>query len=90
MHNFEFMHNDLHACNVLLHFEEDKVYVGIVDWGRVDCCPSINHSPALPDDKQTTKNAYKMKFKHLSLECIFVTPPCYSKPQEVYILSYLV
>lgn len=90
MHNFDFMHNDLHAYNVLLHFEEEKVYVGIADWGRADYYPSLNHSPALPDDEQTTKDAYRTKFKHLAPECIFRTPPCYSKPQEVYSLSYLV
>lgn len=90
MHNFDFMHNDLHAYNMLLHFEEDKVYIGIADWGWADHCPSINQSPALPDDTEATKTSYRTRFKHLAPECLSINPPLYSKPQEVYSLSYLV
>ena len=35
LHYHEFMHNDLHGQNILLHFGQRGVYVGIADWGRL-------------------------------------------------------
>ncbi len=88
MHNFNFLHNDLHSQNILLHFVDDKAYVGIGDWpARSELL--LVACPALADDKEATVLQAKRNYKHLALECFGVAPPKYSFPQEIYSLYFL-
>lgn len=58
MHYHEFMHNDLHGRNILLHFGQRGVYVGSADWGRAAYHFTTTHFPTLPDQEASTKSAW--------------------------------
>ena len=88
MHYHDFMHNDLHGKNFLLHFGQRGVYVGIIDWGHASYYPTTTHVPLLPDVQSSTKLAWITCYKHVAPECFSKNPPPYSKAQEIYSLSY--
>lgn len=88
MHYHEFMHNDLHGRNILLHFGARGVYVGIADWGRAAIFPTTAHFPALTDLNPSTRASWQNRYKFVAPECISTNPPPYSKSQEVYSLCY--
>ena len=88
LHYHQFMHNDLHGRNILLHFGQRGVYVGIADWGRAAFHPTTTHFPELPDKEAETKLGWKRTFKHVAPECFSENPPPYSPAQEVYSLSH--
>ena len=61
MHYHNFMHNDLHGRNILLHFGQRGVYVGIADWGRASYVPTTTHFPALPDLLPSTRSTWVIR-----------------------------
>ena len=51
MHDSLLTHNDLHGRNIMLHFEDDRVYVGLIDWGKATLLPTDEHFSALDNDR---------------------------------------
>ncbi len=88
MHDNALTHNDLHGRNIMLHFEDSRVYVGLIDWGKATLQPIEEHFPALGNDTDATKEEAqkRLNFCYVAPECLSSRPPPYTVQLKKYIV----
>ena len=95
------LHNDLHAANVMLHFDYDvdrnqddavvtKVSVGIIDWGQALYFSQLRRAPRLCPTKDADRAQTLKEFPHLAPELICESPPPFSIATETYAIGNLI
>ena len=83
IHAHNFIHNDLHSKNILLHFGNRGVYVGVVDWGLNTPAITTNTLPKLHDLNPSTRHKYQLDYPWVAPENISRNPPPYTKASDV-------
>ncbi|KAL2609948.1 hypothetical protein R1flu_028521 [Riccia fluitans] len=88
VHNADILHCDLHIDNIFLHFEDDKVYVGLGDWGMAQTVEmayfALGHKWCKKDTNQ---------FGHIALELKAPKPIAdqpYMKATNMYALGFVI
>ena len=89
LHSHDFIHNDLHTRNVLLHFGSKGVYAGIADWGQSTPSTTQETFPKLPNFASATRALYERDYPWTPPENISTNPPPFTKAFDVYSLSFL-
>ena len=89
IHAHDFIHNDLHSRNILLHFGNCDVYAGVADWGLSTPAITTNTFPKLHDLNPSTRHKYQLDYPWVALKNISTNPPLYTKASDVYSLCFL-
>ena len=89
IHTHDFIHNDLHSRNILLHFGNRGVYAGIADWGLSTPAVTTNTFPKLPDLNPSTRHKFQSDFPWAAPENISTNPPPFTKATDIYSLCFL-
>ena len=89
IHAHDFIHNDLHSKNILLHFDNRDVYAGVADWGLSTPAITTYTFPKLHDLNPSTRHKYQLDYPWVAPENISTNPPPYTKASYVYSLCFL-